>query len=65
VGAALGGIVAGLLVGGPLILAGELVMVFLDQRPLLVSINRRLKAGNEEVGRDEGARRMADRYVRR
>lgn len=65
VAAVLAGIVAGLFLGGPLILAGELVLVILDQRRLLVSINRRLKARKEDAGRDEGARRMADRYVRR
>jgi hypothetical protein len=38
----------GLLVGAPLILVGQLVQVFLDQRRLLASIHRRLRRWEDE-----------------
>ena len=38
----------GLLAGAPLILAGQLVQVFLDQRRLLAGIHRRLRRWEDE-----------------
>lgn len=41
-------IVGGLLVGAPLILTGQLVQIFLDQRRLLAGIHRRLRRWEDE-----------------
>jgi len=41
-------VAGGLLVGAPLILAGQLVQVFLDQRRLLGHIHRRLRRWEDE-----------------
>ena len=41
-------LVGGLLVGAPLILVGQLVQVFLDQRRLLASIHHRLRRWEDE-----------------
>ena len=41
-------LVGGLLLGAPLILAGQLVQVFLDQRRLLASIHHRLRRWEDE-----------------
>ena len=41
-------IVGGFLLGGPLILTGQLVRIFLDQRQLLAGIHRRLRRWEDE-----------------
>jgi hypothetical protein len=41
-------VVAGLVVGAPLIVTGQLVQVFLDQRRLLAGIHRRLRRWEDE-----------------
>ena len=41
-------LVAGLVVGAPLIMIGQLVQVFLDQRRLLASIQRSLRRWEDE-----------------
>lgn len=41
-------VVSGLFVGAPLILSGQLVMVFLDQRRFLAQIRSLLRAQREE-----------------
>ena len=46
--AAAAAIFGGFLVGGPLILAGQLVQVLLDQRRLLAGIHRRLRRWEDE-----------------
>jgi hypothetical protein len=41
-------VVGGLLIGAPLIVTGQLVQVFLDQRRLLAGIHRRLRRWEDE-----------------
>jgi hypothetical protein len=43
VGIALLPVLAGILIGGPMVLSGEPVLIFLDQRRYLASINSRLR----------------------
>ena len=38
-------VVSGILAGSPFIVFGQLLLIFLDQRRLLASINRRLRRG--------------------
>jgi hypothetical protein len=42
-------VVAGLLVGGPILVAGQLLRLFVDQRRLLVQINRRLSRWDSRI----------------
>lgn len=53
-------LVSGILAGGPFIVLGEMIRVFLDQRRLIARIERRLRRQEEERGdRERSSRRMA------
>jgi hypothetical protein len=54
--------------GAPMILVGQLVLVFFDQRQLLVRIDGRLRRSDErlaDLAEDRAAHHVADRYLRR
>jgi hypothetical protein len=54
--------------GAPMILIGQLVLVFFDQRQLLVRIEARLRRSDErltDLAEDRTAHHVADRYLRR
>lgn len=59
------GLLTGLLLGGPLVLWGQLILVFLDQRGLLARIDARFRRPGRPGAGDDHARRVADRYLRR
>jgi len=56
-------VILGFALGAPEIIAGQLILIFLDQRDLLARIYRRLRPRISEG--DEHAHRRADRYLQR
>ena len=59
----------GFVLGAPEIIAGQLILIFVDQRDLLARIHRCLRGWGRrlpEMPEDEpGAHRLADRYLKR
>ena len=56
-------VILGFALGAPAIIAGQLILIFLDQRDILARIYRRLRPRISEG--DEHAHRRADRYLQR
>ncbi len=63
--AALFVVLAGVLLGAPSVVAGQLLQIFLDQRRLLRLVHRRLRAIDEREAERDASQRAAARAGRR